>query len=127
MVAELTRDELVRLTQRTFRLLDDWGVPRELQPQMLGLEAQTPKRHVNRYRLGTPLPREGGSYDAIVLLMRIDNTLRKLFPHSVLSANLWVTTPNPRYGGSTPLDTMLRNGLDGIRQVERSLNCPNCL
>ena len=85
------------------------------------------RREVNRYRLGTPLPIDKDCYQRIALLLRIDNTLRKLFPHSVMSANLWVTTPNLRFGRETPLDTMLRAGFAGIQQVERSLNSPELL
>jgi hypothetical protein len=123
----LTRDELVLLTQRAFRLLDAWEVPKNLQPGLLGLAPGARRREVNRYRLGTPLPQDRDCYQRIGLLLKIDNILRKLFPHSEVSANLWVTTPNLRFGNTTPLETMLREGISGIRQVEQSLNAPESL
>ncbi len=122
MNTELYQEDYTRLTRRAFQLLDDWSIPQELHSALLGLEPGIRKRFLNRYRLGMPLPEEGDSYERIDLLLRIDNTLHKLFPHSPLSANLWVTTRNPRYGGITPLDTMLQGGIDGIKQVESVLN-----
>jgi len=125
MTEQLTRDEQVRLTQNGFRLLALWDIPKPLHPALLGLDDSLPKRKLNRYRLGTPLPADGDSYRRIGLLLRIDAMLHKLFPHSELSANLWVTTPNVRFGGALPLDTMLSGGLQGIERVERSLHAPH--
>ena len=125
MTDSLTRDEQIRLTQNGFRLLALWDIPKALHPQLLGLDETLPKRKLNRYRLGTPLPLDSDSYHRINLLLRIDAMLHKLFPHSELSANLWVTTPNIRYGGELPLDTMLNDGLQGIERVERSLHAPH--
>jgi hypothetical protein len=121
---QLTRDQRVALTRGGFRLLDDWGVPTDLQPVLLGLGAGLRRREINRYRLGAPLPEDRDCYERIALLLKIRNLLEKLFPHSELSANLWVTTPNRAFGGQTPLDTMLRRGLSGIAQVERALGAP---
>ena len=121
----LTRDEQVHLTQSGFRLLGLWDIPKHLHPELLGLNDDLPKRKLNRYRLGTPLPADGDCYRHIALLLRIDAMLQKLFPHSELSANLWVTTPNIRFGGALPLDTMLNDGLVGIDRVERSLHAPH--
>jgi hypothetical protein len=121
----LTREEQVRLTQNGFRLLALWDIPKHLHPRLLGLDESLPKRKLNRYRLGTPLPTEGDCYRRITLLLSIDAILHKLFPHSELSANLWVTTPNVRFGGALPLDTMLNGGLEGIQRVERSLHAPH--
>ena len=127
MSQALSRGQLVVLTQRAFRLLDAWEVPKDQQPGLLGLAAGSRRREVNRYRLGTPLPQDRDCYQRIALLLKIDNILRKLFPHSELSANLWVTTPNVRFGNTTPLETMVRHGMRGVRQVERSLNAPESL
>jgi len=125
MTDPLSHDEQVRLTQNGFRLLSLWDVPKDLHPQLLGLDTSLPKRKLNRYRLGTPLPTGGDSYQRIDLLLRIDAMLQKLFPHSELSAYLWVTTPNIRFGGAQPLDTMLERGLEGIARVEQALHAPH--
>ena len=125
MSADLTPEEQVRLTQNGFRLLGLWDIPKELHPGLLGLDESLPKRKLNRYRMGTPLPADGDSYRRIELLLRIDAMLQKLFPHSSLSAYLWVTTPNIRFGGDQPLDTMLKYGLEGIALVERALHAPH--
>ena len=116
-------DDQSRLTQRAFRLLDAWNIPKQQQLELLGLTPGLKKRQINRYRMGTPLPTDGDCYQRIDMLLKIDDILRKLFPHSVLSANLWVTTPSLRYGGLTPLHTMLK-GFNGICQVEHSLSSP---
>lgn len=125
MNSETSREERTLLTRRAFTLLDEWSIPAHFHPRLLGLDPAMRKRFVNRYRLGMPLPTEGDSYARIDLLLRIENALQKLFPHSRMSANLWVTTPNPRYGGDTPLDTMLSGGLEGLERVEGSLTCRN--
>ena len=49
---------------------------------------------------------------------------QKLFPHSELSANLWIATPSLRYGGLIPLDTIFM-GFEGMRWVGLSLIYPN--
>ncbi len=126
MNTDTPRDQRIRQTRRIFMLLDDWSIPHALQPQLLGLEANLRKRFFNRYRLGTPLPEDRDCYERIDLLLQIENALGKLFPHSRMSANLWVTTHNPRYGGGTPLDTMLNGGLEGIQRVEDSLSYKSC-
>lgn len=125
MADRLTRDQQVELSRCGFRLLEAWNIPRHLHAQLLGLGDKLRKREVNRYRLGAPLPQDGDCYHRIDLLRRIDAMLHKLFPHSELSANLWVTTPNIRFGGALPLDTMLKGGLEGIRRVESSLLAPH--
>ncbi len=56
MNEQLTRDKQVHLTQSGFRLLGLWDIPKHLHPELLGLSDNMPKRKVNRYRLGSPLP-----------------------------------------------------------------------
>jgi uncharacterized protein (DUF2384 family) len=88
---------------------------------LLGLDPGTRRRQFNRYRLGNPLPDERIIYDRIASLVRIDAALEKLFPHSRMSADLWITTPRPKFEGQRPLDLMLRRGKDGMRLIENTL------
>jgi hypothetical protein len=92
------------------------------QTRLLGLPEKDAGRRFRRYRLGTALPDDREIWTRVALLLRIDGAANQLFPHSALSANLWVTTPNRRFAGKTPLALMLEQGLEGISRVERALD-----
>ena len=122
MSASLSQEERVAVTQRIFRIFSEWEIPVEDMPRLLGLGSGLKRRQLNRYRIGTPLPEEPGVYGRVGMFLEIDNALHKLFPHSVLSANLWITTPRVKFGNETPLALMLRRDLDGIRIVRGALH-----
>lgn len=117
----LSTDERVALTGAVFRLLDAWQVSSKGQPALLGLDPNLNPKKMNRYRLGMPLPDDAGVYARIALLLKIEHALQKLFPHSQLSANLWVTTRRVKLGNATPLEMMINKGIEGIKSVERGL------
>ena len=117
----LTPDERLRLTRTVFRILDAWQVPARWHAQLLGLSPHLPPRKFRRHRLGQPLPDEREVYQRVELLLKIDNAVQQLFPHSELSANLWVTTPRLKLGNHTPLQMMLEHGIEGMREIERGL------
>jgi hypothetical protein len=124
MSTELSYEERVAVTRSVFLILKDWEVPPAVMPALLGFNPQTKRRELNRYRLGSPLPDEAEIYQRALLLIDIENSLHKMFPHSQISANLWVTTPRVKFGNETPLDLMLRRGLEGIRTVAAVLSEP---
>jgi uncharacterized protein (DUF2384 family) len=103
-------------------VLQAWGIAPEDQCRLLGMGAVTSPRQLRRYRLGAPLPDEAGTWVRVGLLLDLNDALRQVFPHSGASADLWVTTPRAKLGHRAPLDLMLAGGIDGIRQVERSLD-----
>jgi hypothetical protein len=98
-----------------------WGVEPMAQGQLLGLPQNDAGRRFRRYRMGATLPDDPEVWERVALLLRIENAANQLFPHSALSASLWVTTPSLRFGGTTPLQLMLDKGIEGIRRVERAL------
>jgi hypothetical protein len=122
MGGELSYEQRVYITRSVFRVFGDWEIPPRLMPELLGLEPDIKRRVFNRYRLGTPLPEVGDSYERALLFLDIENALHKMFPHSQVSASLWVTTPRVKFANETPLDLMLRRGLEGIRTVSGVLN-----
>ena len=125
MKDRLSYEERVAVTQKVFRLFADWAIPPGDMPRLLGLPPGIKRRELNRYRLGTPLDEGSEAYARTGLFLEIDNALHKLFPHSSLSANLWITTPRLKFGNETPLALMLRRGLDGIRMVRDALHHPH--
>jgi hypothetical protein len=121
MPERLSAEEKVALTRRVLTVLSAWQVEPMEQGQLLGLPAKDSGRRFRRYRAGAPLPDEREIWTRVALLLRIENAAQQLFPHSALSANLWVTSPNRRFGGRTPLALMLDQGLEGMRHVERAI------
>lgn len=124
MAPDLSYDQRLAVTRSVFLILRDWEVPPEAMPALLGLSPDIKRRELNRYRLGTPLPDLPDVYQRALLLIDIENALHKMFPHSQISANLWVTTPRVKFGNETPLSLMLRRGLEGIRTVSAVLSDP---
>ncbi len=117
MQPELSLDERVELTRVIFRILKRWQIPEALMGPLLGLGEGLQRRQLNRYRLGNPLPQEAEIQQRLLLLIQIDKALSSLFPHSALSANLWVTTPQQHCGNITPLEEMVAGGMPAIRTV----------
>jgi uncharacterized protein (DUF2384 family) len=122
MPENLTHEEKVGLTRSVLGVLDAWGIAHDDQCRLLGLRRPDSARLLRRYRLGNALPDEPEVWMRVALLLRLSNSLGQLFPHSEISANLWVTTPRAKFGRKTPLELMLAGGVKGISQVERSLD-----
>lgn len=122
MAAELTHEERVQLTRAALKALGTWGVTAGQQGALLGLGSATRQREMNRYRLGTCLPDVGDVYARVDLLLRVDAAVRLVFPHCGAAADLWVTTPLPRFGGLTALDVMIEDGLNGMQCVMDALD-----
>jgi hypothetical protein len=112
-----TTEEHVEITRTVMRLLAGWGVPAVQQPALLGLDALSHRRELNRCRFGAALPDTGDVYARARLLLEISSAVAQLFPHSSVAADVWVTTPQLRFGGQTPLQIMLEDGPQGMHRI----------
>lgn len=118
------QQDLVELAAVVIRVLDDWGVAPEDQPVLLGLPAGTRGRAMERYRRGmTPLPGDRETLQRISYLLTIERAVQTAFPHNAAMARYWVTTPQALFAGRSPLEIMLAEGVEGIEQVVRHLQC----
>jgi uncharacterized protein (DUF2384 family) len=122
MSDDTPQHERLALTRKALQVLAAWGVEPMDQCRLLGLPDKDAGRRFRRYRLGSPFPDEPEIWRRVALLLKLHNALNQVFPHSTLSADLWVTTPRVKFGNRTPLDLMLADGIEGIRRVERSLD-----
>jgi hypothetical protein len=122
MATELSHEERVQLTRAVLKALGSWGVTAMQQGALLGLGTSTRQRELNRYRLGACLPDVDDVYERIQLLLRVDAAVRLVFPHCGAAADLWVTTPLPRFGGLAALDVMIEDGLNGMQCVMDALD-----
>jgi hypothetical protein len=116
-----TRDSRERLARMLVELFGHWGLSAADQAAVLGLSAQS-RSTVARYRRGEPLADNADLLGRAGHLLGIHKALRILFPHDRELAYRWVSAPNRRFGGATPLEVMKRYGYEGILAVRRYLD-----
>ena len=122
MPNQLATEDKCVLTARVLQVLRNWGLEPMVQCELLGLSPADAGRLYRRLKMGASLPEEAEIWLRVALLLRLDNALHQIFPHSAYSANLWVTSPNPRCSQQTPLAVMLTGGLDAMRRIEMAVD-----
>jgi transcriptional regulator with XRE-family HTH domain len=116
--ARESRERLARMLMELFR---HWALSPTDQAVLLGVSTQS-RSTLARYRRGEPLADSADLLARAGHLLGIHKALRILFPHDLELAYRWVTTPNRRFNGATPLDIMKRHGYEGILAVRRYLD-----
>ena len=109
-----------RLARMVAKLFDHWELPGPDQATLLGLSPDS-RATIARYRRGEPLADNADLLARAGHLLGIHKALRITFPHDVDLAYRWVRTPNRRFGGQRPVDTM-KQGFEGLLAVRRYLD-----
>lgn len=104
------------------RLMDHWHLPVSDQAELLGLSGRGARQSIGRYRNGAPLGTSRDLQDRVGHLLAIHKSLRILFPHNRDLAYRWMTQPNRRFGGLTPVDVVRQNGFLGLISIRRYLD-----
>jgi hypothetical protein len=115
------RDSRERLARMLVELFGHWQLSAADQAALLGLSAQS-RSTVARYRRGEPLADNADLLARAGHLLGIHKALRIVFPHDRDLAYRWVSAPNRRFGGATPVELMKRHGYEGILAVRRYLD-----
>jgi hypothetical protein len=116
-----TRESRERLARMLLELFGHWELSAADQAALLGLSAQS-RSTVARYRRGEPLADNADLLARAGHLLGIHKALRIVFPQDRDLAYRWVSAPNRRFGGATPLEVMKRYGYEGILAVRRYLD-----
>lgn len=95
--------------QILFKVFDKWKVGQSQQASMLRISSST----LSRYRKGT-FPRTTSTINRVEDLLRIELMLSVLFG-KVNQLN-WITNKNTHFGDLSPLDYILENGTEEVRQ-----------
>ena len=109
-----------RLAKMVAQLFDHWELPGQDQATLLGLSPDS-RAAVARYRRGEPLADNADLLARAGHLLGIHKALRITFPHDLNLAYRWVRTPNRRFGGQPPVETM-KQGYEGLLAVRRYLD-----
>ncbi len=115
-----TRESRESLAKMLSRMFDHWGISSSEQCALLGLAA-TSRMTLNRYRKGSPLDNSTDLLGRAGHLLGVHKSLRIMFPHNRDLVYRWVTAPNQRFAGKTPLEIM-SNGYEGLLTVRRYLD-----
>ncbi len=116
--ARKARESLARTVTRLF---DRWQLAVTDQAALLGLSPDS-RTALSRYRRGGALPDSEDLLARVGHLITIHDALRIMFPYNPELACAWVATPNPNFGGLTPLAYMRGNGFLGAAKVRRYLD-----
>ncbi|MSQ53036.1 MAG: DUF2384 domain-containing protein [Betaproteobacteria bacterium] len=109
-----------RLAKMVVRLFVRWQLAAPDQASLLGLSPDS-RATLARYRKGEPLADSTDLLARAGHLLGIHKALRIIFPHDLDLAYRWISTPNRRFGGRAPLETLMQ-GYEGILAVRRYLD-----
>ena len=112
-----SRESLARMVTKLF---DHWGIPSTDQCSLLGL-SPTSRMTLSRYRKGSSLDNNVDLLGRVGHLLGIHKSLRIMYPYNRELVYRWVTAPNQRFDGKTPLEIMC-HGYEGLLAVRRYLD-----
>lgn len=115
-----SRDSRTSLAKMVVRLFDHWNLSTADQGALLGL-SENARMTLSRYRKGQALADNVDLLGRAGHLLAIHKALRIMFPHDRDLVYRWVSQPNRRFGGRTPLEIM-KQGYEGLLAVRRYLD-----
>jgi hypothetical protein len=117
ITSKSSRESLARMVTKLF---DHWGITSTDQCSLLGL-SPTSRMTLSRYRKGGSLDNNVDLLGRVGHLLGIHKSLRIIFPYNRDLVYEWVTSPNRRFDGKTPLEIMC-HGYEGLLAVRRYLD-----
>jgi len=119
----LNHDEQVALTLRIIAILDDWRITSAEKLSLLALPDSTRSRSITKYQQGTPLPFDDAVHEHVSHLLGIGHSLRLANPRNTQAGSLWLHRPHRRFENRTPMAVMLNDGLEGIINIRKEVDC----
>jgi hypothetical protein len=121
--ATMTYEDKGVLAGMIIQLLDAWEIDSARQIAFLSLPEKTPLRAIRKYRKNTPFPEIDMLNQKIEHIIGIADALRTTYPRNSQMGAQWMNKPHRRFGGRTPVNIMLEQGLKGFIAVRSQLDC----
>lgn len=103
------------------KLFDKWGLSTADRLALLGLSEEN-RAALQRYAKGEALAANRDLTDRVGHLLGIHKSLRLLFPRNEEIVAGWISSPNAKFGGNTPIQVVRRYGLPGLAMVRGTLD-----
>lgn len=123
MMKILSHDEQVSLTLRVIAVLDGWRLSSAEKIFLLALPDGTRSRSIQKYQQGTPLPFDDTVRAHVEHILGIGHSLRLANPRNTAAGSLWLHRPHRRFENRTPMAVMLDEGLAGIVEIRKEVDC----
>lgn len=119
----MTPDEQIALTVRTMEILDDWGMSSDEIISLIALPDKTPTRALRRYRENTAFPVSPELEERLTHILGITDALRTSYPHNPNMGKMWMRQRSKKLNNQIPLQIIIENGLEGIVEIRKHLDC----
>ena len=119
----MTPDEQITFTVRIMEILDSWGMTSEEIISVIALPEKTPTRALRRYRENTAFPVSEELEERISHIIGITDALRTSYPHNPNMGKMWIRQRSKKLNNQIPLQIIVENGLDGIVEIRKHLDC----
>lgn len=116
-----SRDERVVLARAISKLFAFWKLPAADQLTLLGL-SESNRIALQRYARGEALAANRDLLERAGHLLGIHKALKLLYPHNDEIVNGWMSSPNAKFEGATPVDIVRRFGFAGLLMVRGTLD-----
>ncbi len=119
----LTADEQITVTVRVMEILDSWGLSAAEIISLIALPEKTPTRALRRYRENTAFPLNPELEERVGHIMGITDALRTSYPHNPNMGKMWIRQKSKKLNNQIPLQIIVENGLAGIIEIRKHLDC----
>lgn len=119
----MTHDEQIALTVRIMEILDDWGMSSDEIISLIALPDKTPTRALRRYRENTAFPVSSELEERLTHILGITDALRTSYPHNPNMGKMWMRQRSKKLNNQIPLQIIIENGLEGIVEIRKHLDC----
>lgn len=116
-----SRDERVILARAVSKLFALWDLPAADQLTLLGLN-ESNRIALQRYAKGEALAANRDLLERAGHLLGIHKALKLLYPHNDEIVSGWMSSPNAKFDGATPVDVVRRFGFAGLLMVRGTLD-----
>jgi len=103
------------------KLFDKWGLSSADRLALLGLSEEN-RAALHRYARGEALAANRDLTDRVGHLLGIHKSLKLLYPKNDEIVSRWMSSPNVKFGGQTPINVVRRFGLPGLVMIRGTLD-----
>lgn len=115
------KDKRAVLAVAVSKLFDKWQLGTADRLALLGLSEDN-RAALQRYAKGEALAASRDLTDRVGHLLGIHKSLKLLYPRNEEIASGWMSSPNTKFDGNSPINVVRRFGLPGLAMVRGTLD-----